>query len=40
MGGVEIPRPDFPHDWADYAFTEPDEVIDRLKGAQVAIINR
>ena len=40
MGGFEIPRPDFPHEWIEYDFTEPGEVVSRLAGAQVAIINK
>ena len=40
MGGVDIPRPDVPHDWVSHEFTEPDEVVERLRGARVAIINK
>jgi glycerate dehydrogenase len=40
MGGFEIPRPDLPHEWIEYQFSEPDEVVERLQGAQVAIINK
>ncbi|BAK65038.1 putative glycerate dehydrogenase [Sphingobium sp. SYK-6] len=40
MGGFEIPRPDFPHEWIAHEFTEPDEVVQRLQGAQVAVINK
>ncbi|MBN8829260.1 MAG: D-2-hydroxyacid dehydrogenase [Sphingomonadales bacterium] len=40
MGSFEIPRPDLPHEWIEHQFSEPDEVIERLQGAQVAIINK
>jgi glycerate dehydrogenase len=40
MGGVDIPRPAIAHEWAEHAFTEPHEVVERLAGAQVAIINK
>ncbi|MBT2186638.1 D-2-hydroxyacid dehydrogenase [Sphingobium nicotianae] len=40
MGGFEIPRPDFPHEWIEHQFTDPDQVVERLAGAQVAIINK
>jgi len=40
MGGVEIPRPDSAHQWIEHDFTEPGEVVERLQGAEVAIINK
>lgn len=40
MGGVEIPRPDVAHQWVAYDFTAPDAVIERLQGAEVAVINK
>jgi len=40
MGGVEIPRPALAHQWVEYEFTEPGEVVARLQGAEVAIINK
>lgn len=40
MGGVEIPRPALPHEWIEHDFTEPGEVVERLRGARVAIINK
>lgn len=40
MGGFEIPRPDLPHEWIEHDFTDPSEVVSRLAGAQVAIINK
>ncbi|MBO9575945.1 MAG: glycerate dehydrogenase [Sphingobium sp.] len=40
MGGFDIPRPDAPHRWQEYDFSQPDEVVARLQGAQVAIINK
>lgn len=40
MGGFEIPRPAAPHRWQSHDFTYPEQVVERLKGAQVAIINK
>jgi glycerate dehydrogenase len=40
MGGVAIPRPSVPHDWAEHDFTDARQVVERLAGAQVAIINK
>lgn len=40
LGGVDIPRPALPHEWISHEFTEPGEVVARLAGAQVAIINK
>ena len=40
MGGFEIPRPDTPHVWIEYDFTEPDAVVSRLAGADIAILNK
>lgn len=40
MGGIAIPRPAFAHEWVAHSFTEPEEVVERLAGAQVAIINK
>jgi glycerate dehydrogenase len=40
MGGVAIPRPSVPHDWAEHDFTDAGQVVERLAGAQVAIINK
>ena len=37
---AEVRRPGFAHDWVDYAKTAPDQVIDRLVGASIAIINK
>ena len=40
MGGFDIPRPVAPHRWQEHDFTDPADVIARLAGAQVAIINK
>ena len=40
MGGFDIPRPQAPHRWQSHDFTYPSEVIERLAGAEVAIINK
>lgn len=38
--GVTVRRPDLEHSWAQYDRTRPDEVVERLKGATVAITNK
>lgn len=40
MGGFDIPRPAAPHRWQAHDFTYPADVIARLQGAEVAIINK
>jgi len=40
MGGFDIPRPVAPHRWQVHDFSFPDQVVERLAGAQVAIINK
>ncbi|HEY1125583.1 MAG TPA: NAD(P)-dependent oxidoreductase [Sphingobium sp.] len=40
MGGFDIPRPAAPHRWQSHDFTYPADVIERLRGAEVAIINK
>ncbi len=40
MGGFDIPRPAAPHRWQSHDFTEPADVVARLAGAQVAVINK
>lgn len=37
---VALRRPRFPHQWKEFSTTQPDEVIDRLRDATVAITNR
>ena len=37
---VEITRPRFDHEWIEYGRTSPDEVVDRLHGADIAITNK
>lgn len=36
----DIKRPSFAHEWRDYAETAPDETVERLRGATVAITNK
>jgi glycerate dehydrogenase len=38
--GVSLRRPCFPHEWHEYATTSSDEVIPRLQGATIAVLNR
>lgn len=40
MGGFDIPRPAAPHRWQAHDFTYPADVLERLQGAEVAIINK
>src|SRR5687767_217768 len=37
---VEFRRPQFEHEWIDYAETAPDQVIERLQDATIAICNK
>jgi glycerate dehydrogenase len=37
---ADVRRPAFAHEWVEYAKTAPSEVIERLAGADIAIINK
>ena len=37
---VTVRRPAFAHDWVDHGKTRPDEVAERLKGADIAVVNK
>ncbi|AWN55182.1 D-2-hydroxyacid dehydrogenase [Methylobacterium sp. 17Sr1-1] len=37
---AELRRPSFPHDYVEHAVTEPGEIVARLQGADIAIINK
>ena len=37
---VVVNKPDFPHDWTEYDRTAPDQVVERLQGADVAVSNK
>ena len=37
---VTVRRPAFAHDWVDYGKTRPDEVLERLRGADIAVVNK
>ena len=37
---ADIRRPAFAHTWQDYAATRPEQVVERLRGATIAIINK
>ncbi len=37
---VELTRPNFEHDWVEYEHTTPDQVIQRLSGAEIAVTNK
>ena len=37
---VSFRRPSFPHSWTDYQTTRPDQVVERLRDATIAICNK
>lgn len=37
---AEVRRPSFAHDWVEYPKTAADQVVERLRGATIAIINK
>ncbi len=37
---AELRRPSFEHVWLDYGSTRPEEVLERLEGATVAVVNK
>jgi glycerate dehydrogenase len=37
---AELKRPEAPHDWAAYPSSRPEEVVSRLEGAAVVIVNK
>lgn len=37
---VELTRPSFEHDWVEYDQTAPEQVIQRLSGAEIAVTNK
>lgn len=37
---VVVRRPDFDHEWEEYGKTSPDQVLERLQGATIAISNK
>lgn len=37
---VSVTKPDFPHEWVEYDRTAPDEVVERLAGADIAVSNK
>jgi glycerate dehydrogenase len=37
---VEFPRPQFEHEWVEYAETAPDQIVERLQNATIAICNK
>ncbi len=38
--GITLRHPDFPHHWQSYPSTAPEQVVERLKDASIAIINK
>ncbi|MGB7206911.1 MAG: D-2-hydroxyacid dehydrogenase [Anderseniella sp.] len=37
---IELVRPDIAHEWVEYDNTGPDQIVERLKGATIAITNK
>ncbi|MEJ2431675.1 MAG: D-2-hydroxyacid dehydrogenase [Pseudolabrys sp.] len=37
---VDLSKPSFPHEWVDHNRTRPDQVVERLKGAEIAVCNK
>ena len=37
---AEVRRPAFAHDWVEYAQTKPEQVVERLRGCTIAIVNK
>lgn len=37
---VELKRPGFPHEWVEHQTTAPADVVERLKGAAIAVTNK
>lgn len=37
---VTLTKPGFPHNWVDYDRTRPDQVVERLAGADIAVCNK
>ncbi len=37
---VKLAKPSFPHEWIEHDRTRPDQVVERLKGAQIAVCNK
>ena len=37
---ANVRRPNFAHDWVEYKSTRPDQVIERLQGCSIAIVNK
>jgi glycerate dehydrogenase len=38
--GVTLSKPRFPHDWIEYERTQPDQVVERLQEADIAVCNK
>lgn len=37
---ITLAKPSFPHEWVDYDRTRQDQVVERLRGAQIAVCNK
>ncbi|MDV7141206.1 D-2-hydroxyacid dehydrogenase [Tropicimonas sp. TH_r6] len=39
-GSVRLRPPGFPHRWEDHTHTAPEHVVERLRGAEIAVVNK
>ena len=37
---ADLRRPSFPHEWCEYPETAPEEIVERLRNANIAIVNK
>lgn len=37
---IQVPRPDFAHEWVEYDLTSPEQVVERLSDADIVISNK
>lgn len=37
---IQVPRPDFAHEWVEHDLTSPEQVAERLSGAEIVISNK
>ena len=37
---LPIPRPDFAHEWIEYEYTAPEQTVERMKDADIAVTSK
>ena len=37
---IPLTKPGFPHEWVEHDRTAPDQIVERLKGAEIAVSNK